>query len=396
MREESKITIIGFLTMFVIGSSDYIIIGVISPMSEAFMVDKAVIGQLVTLYAISFAILSPLLTKMTIKFNDKKTLVYSLIFFIIANFLTILTTSFLLLCILRVILAAFASLITIKLMAIGAKLVNPVNKAKVVANIYVGFSAANILGVPLGTLLAAHFEWTSPFYFIGSIALICLLMIVFLIKMPVTSNRINLSEGKTYQVLNTKGVYGILIFLLLMMISNSLLFTYLEPMILLGGHSIKSVSTALLLAGVFGVVGSKLGNTLSEKFGYYTSGLVIVFVYIASLLIILFFIKNIALVLIGITLWNLFHWGTNPTVQFALLQFIEGDPSQMFSYNISLLNLGIGLGSIIGGILYTIDPHFSLSLIIAVVIAAISVCSLAWCKQEDLKRIKKLGLNNSH
>lgn len=394
MSTENKITIIGFLTMFVIGSSDYIIIGVISPMSEAFKVDKAMIGQLVTLYAISFAVLSPLLTKLTMRFNDKNTLIYSLVLFIIANFLTILTKSFLILCLLRIALAAFASLITVKLMAIGAKMVNARNKAKVVANIYVGFSAANILGVPLGTLLAAHFAWTSPFYFIGIIAFICLLMVTFLIKIPTNSNRSVSPEGNTYKILNTKAVLGVLIFLLLMMISNSLLFTYLEPMILWGGHSISSVSIALFLAGLFGVIGSKLGNILSQKFGYYISGLCIVLVYIVSLLIILFFIKNIVLVLIGVTLWNLFHWGTNPTVQFALLQFIEGDPSQIFSYNISLLNLGIGLGSIIGGILYTIDPHFSLSLMIAVVIAIVSVGSLIWCKQEDMKRIQNVGYSD--
>ena len=41
--------------------------------------------------------------------------------------------------------------------------------------------------------------------------------------------------------------------------------------------------------------------------------------------------------------------GTNPTVQYALLKFLRGDPSQILSYDISVLNLGIGLGSFIGG-----------------------------------------------
>ena len=88
MNIEGKITSIGFLTMFVVGVSDLIVIGIISPMSEVFNVQKSLIGQLVTIYTVSFAILSPILTKITARFNDKKTLIVSLFLFVIINFLT--------------------------------------------------------------------------------------------------------------------------------------------------------------------------------------------------------------------------------------------------------------------------------------------------------------------
>jgi len=160
------------------------------------------------------------------------------------------------------------------------------------------------------------------------------------------------------------------------MISNSMLFTYLEPIIRNGGHSLTIVSISLFVAGVAGVIGSKLGNLLAERFGYYVAGSIIVFVYIISLLLLLFYNGSMVLVVLCIMLWNLFHWGTNPTVQYALLQFIEGDPSQVFSYNISLLNLGIGIGSFIGGILVMKDPSFALSILTAIGIALFSFITL--------------------
>lgn len=64
--------------------------------------------------------------------------------------------------------------------------------------------------------------------------------------------------------------------------------------------------------------------------------------------------------------------GTNPAVQYALLKFIKGDPSQIFSYNISLLNLGIGAGSFFGGILVMKDPSFVFSFLVAMGLALIS------------------------
>jgi predicted MFS family arabinose efflux permease len=61
-------------------------------------------------------------------------------------------------------------------------------------------------------------------------------------------------------------------------------------------------------------------------------------------------------------------------VQYALLKFIKGDPSQIFSYNISLLNLGIGAGSFFGGILVMKDPNpsFVFSFLVAIGLALIS------------------------
>ncbi|WP_146552738.1 MFS transporter [Rummeliibacillus sp. SL167] len=384
MSIEGKITLIGFLTMFVVGVSDLIVVGIISPMSEAFNVQTSLIGQLVTIYAVSFAVLSPILTKITSRFHDKKTLLISLFIFIIINFLVVFVNSFLLLCILRILLAACASLVTVKLMAIGAKLVAPEKKAKVVSNIYVGFSAANILGVPLGTLLAAHFFWTIPFYLIGLMAIFCLLLIFFFIPSVKPELKENAKQGE-YKILDKKGIIIILTFLWLMMVSNSMLFTYLEPIIRDGGHSLTTVSLALFIAGVAGVVGSKLGNLLSEKFGYYMAGSIIVFVYIISLFMLLFYTENIIVVLLGVLLWNLFHWGTNPTVQYALLQFIKGDPSQIFSYNISLLNLGIGIGSFIGGALVLKDPHFILSIVVAIGIAIVSFLILSAIRKNPVK-----------
>lgn len=383
MNTEGKITLIGFLTMFVVGVSDLIVVGIISPMSEAFKVQKSLIGQLVTIYAVSFAILSPILTKITAKFHDKKMLLMSLFLFIVVNSLTTFIHSFTFLCLLRILLAALASLVTVKLMAIGAKIVSPEKKAKVVANIYVGFSAANILGVPLGTLLAAHFSWEVPFYMIGVIAIICFLLIIFFIpEIEYKSRKTKeiLKQG-SYMVLTKKGVIIILIFLMLMMISNSMLFTYLEPIIRDSGHSLTIVSIALFVAGLAGVIGSKLGNLLAEKFGYYVAGTIIVFVYITSLLLLLFYNESMVLILLCVLIWNLFHWGTNPTVQYALLQFIEGDPSQIFSYNISVLNLGIGIGSFIGGIFVMNDPSFTLSILVAIGIALVSFIILCMIRK---------------
>lgn len=82
--------------------------------------------------------------------------------------------------------------------------------------------------------------------------------------------------------------------------------------------------------------------------------------------------QNVIVLTLCVFTWNLFHWGTNPTVQYGLLKFLRGDPSQILSYDISILNLGIGLGSFVGGILFSIDNSFNLSIITSILLAILS------------------------
>ncbi|NFW41490.1 MFS transporter [Staphylococcus aureus] len=347
------VTLIGFFTMFIVGVSDLIVVGMLNEMSKEFHVSNALIGQLVTLYAVAFSILSPLLTKVTSQINDKKLLVSCLILFIIFSMLTTVMTNYFFLCIVRIFMAGIASLITVKLMSTGANIVPVEYKASVIANIYVGFSAANILGIPIGTLIASHYNWKIPFYIIAIITFLCLLGIMLFIP---NKSHYSINNHSKYQLVNFRGTLIMLGFLLIMMISNS----------------IWIVSLCLFFSGIAGVLGSKLGNNLTEKKGYRIAGNIIIIVYIISIMSILLTGQNVILLILSIFTWNLFHWGTNPTVQYALLKFLKGDPSQILSYDISILNLGIGLGSLIGGILFSIDNQFNLSIVVAMILAMVS------------------------
>lgn len=381
MSTSKIVTIIGFLTMFIVGVSDLIIVGMMNEMSEEFHVSSSLIGQLVTIYAISFSILSPILTKLTKNINDKKILIYSLSFFIILTVITTIVENYILLCIVRVILAGMASLITVKLMSTGANIVPVEKKSAVIANIYVGFSAANILGIPIGTLIASYYDWKIPFYAIAIITSLCLLSVIYFIPSNLKVDNNNTSK---YTITNYRGTVMILCFLLFMMISNSILFTYLEPLVKSKGHNVLIVSLCLFLSGVAGVLGSKLGNVLSEKKGYSVSGNIIILIYILSITFILFMGQSMFILILCVFIWNLFHWGTNPTVQYGLLRFLRGDPSQILSYDISILNLGIGLGSLVGGVLFSIDGSFNLSIVISILLAILSLLLLKGISHSDV------------
>ena len=49
-------------------------------------------------------------------------------------------------------------------------------------------------------------------------------------------------------------------------------------------------------------------------------------------------------------IWSVFQWSTSPAVQSGLVENVEGSVAEVFSWNMSGLNLGIGIGAVIGGI----------------------------------------------
>ena len=56
------------------------------------------------------------------------------------------------------------------------------------------------------------------------------------------------------------------------------------------------------------------------------------------------------ILLIGLFIWNIMQWSTNPAIQSGIIEHVEGDTSQVMSWNMSSLNAGIGFGGIVGGL----------------------------------------------
>ena len=61
-------------------------------------------------------------------------------------------------------------------------------------------------------------------------------------------------------------------------------------------------------------------------------------------------LSTTVLLLVGLFIWNIVQWSTNPAIQSGIIEHVEGDTSQVMSWNMSCLNAGIGLGGIIGGL----------------------------------------------
>lgn len=341
-------------SIFIVGMVEMMVAGIMNLMSNDLNVSEAVVGQLVTLYAITFAIAGPILVKLTNKFNARPLLLITLFVFIIGNLIIAVAPNFTILVIGRILSSAAASLIVVKTLALTALLTSPQNRGKMIGIVYSGFSGSNVLGVPIGTIIGDWIGWRFTFVFIVAISVI--VGILMYIYIPVskeskattqTAPSNNQTQSRVLRPLEI-GKYLCITFLLL--VANSVTFIYINPLMLSNGHTLSFVSIVLLINGIAGVMGTSMGGFLSDKLTSKYWLTIATTIFIAMMLVLNLVLPGTMLLLLTIFIWNVMQWSTNPAVQSGVIEHVAGDTSQVMSWNMSSLNAGIGIGGIVGGL----------------------------------------------
>jgi DHA1 family purine base/nucleoside efflux pump-like MFS transporter len=341
-------------SIFIVGMVEMMVAGIMNLMSNDLNVSEPVIGQLVTLYAITFAIAGPILVKLTNKFNARPLLLITLFVFIIGNLIIAIAPNFTILVIGRILSSAAASLIVVKTLALTALLTSPQNRGKMIGIVYSGFSGANVLGVPIGTIIGDWIGWRFTFVFIVVISVIVGILMYIYIPVSKENKATTQTASSNNQTLSRVlrpfeiGKYLCITFLLL--VANSVTFIYINPLMLSNGHTLSFVSIVLLINGIAGVMGTSMGGFLSDKLTSKYWLTIATTIFIVMMLLLNLVLPGTILLLLTIFIWNVMQWSTNPAVQSGVIEHVAGDTSQVMSWNMSSLNAGIGIGGIVGGL----------------------------------------------
>ncbi|MFJ2352338.1 MFS transporter [Glutamicibacter sp. NPDC087673] len=334
---------------FGIGLTEFVIMGLLPDVAADFGVSEAAAGWLISGYALSVVVGALGLTAATVRWPRKPVLVGLLVLFIIGNSLTAMAATYEVAMIGRVIAAlchgAFFGIGAV----VAADLVPANKKAGAIAIMFTGLTAANVLGVPFGTLLGQHSGWRSTFWAIsgiGVIALIGILVLVPVIKHAAegislrkelgafTSLQVWLSLGVT--VLGYGGMFGA--------------FTYIAYTLTeVTGFNETSVPWLLMLFGAGLFAGNWIGGRMADKSIDRT-----LLIFISALLVVLvlfgFFASNQIATVIALLLMGGFGFGTVPGLQSRIMQYAGNAPTLASGANIGAFNVGNALGAWVGGL----------------------------------------------
>ncbi|MDB5980724.1 MAG: arabinose transporter permease [Pseudomonas sp.] len=335
------------LSAFAIGTTEFVIMGLLPNVAADLGVSIPGAGWLVTGYALGVAIGAPFMAMVTAKLPRKAALVALMVIFIIGNLLCALASDYNVLMFARIVTAlchgAFFGIGSV----VAANLVPANRRASAVAMMFTGLTLANVLGVPMGTALGQYAGWRSTFFAVTVIGVISLIGLIRFL--PVKHDEEKLDMRAELAALKGAGIWLSLSMTVMFSASVFALFTYIAP--LLGevtGVSPRGVTWTLLLIGLGLTLGNVIGGKLADRnIARTLIGVFIVMAVVSTLLT----WTSASLIPTEITLflWATAGFAAVPALQVNVMTFGKAAPNLISTLNIGAFNVGNALGAWVGG-----------------------------------------------
>lgn len=339
------LAIISFLN----GSSEYVIAGILDRIAEANNISVSSAGQLITVFSIAFGAGTPFLIAMTARLERKKLLVYALTIFSVINILIAIVSGYEMLMAGRIISALSAGVIQVTLLTLAAALAAPGKQGGAIATVVTGQSTALVVGVPIGRVVASHYDWNVLFVGLGVLGLLFTALALFTIPKTVAEEPVPLREQVKFLMQPRISAYLLITFLWLG--SYSIVFTYISPYFLYAfGMSNKGVTTALFIFGIASAIGSKLGGFSTDKWGSFRTLTGGILLHAMALLLFPILGQFAFIFYILLIFWALSAWSSGAPIQFQLISLAPAAASIVLSLHSAFGQLGMAAGAGIGGI----------------------------------------------
>ena len=341
------------ISAFAIGTTEFVIVGLIPTIAQQLGVSVPSAGLLVSIYAIGVAIGAPVLTALTGRVPRKALLIGLMVLFTLGNLMAWQSPNYNTLVMARL-LTGLAHGVFFSIGAtIATSLVPKEKAASAIALMFGGLTVALVTGVPLGTFIGQHFGWRETFLAVSMIGVIAIIASAMLVPNNIKNKPAARIADQLKVLMNPR--------LLLIYAVTALgyggvftTFTYLAPMMQeQAGFSAGMVSWILLAYGISVAIGNIWGGKLADRHGA-VKALTIIFTALALILLVFQFTSGFGIpALITVMVMGIFAFANVPGLQVYVVQKAEEvTPNAVdvaSGLNIAAFNIGIALGSVIGG-----------------------------------------------
>ncbi|GEN24938.1 MFS transporter [Halomonas cupida] len=341
------------LSAFAIGTTEFVIVGLVPTIATDLAVSLPSAGLLVSLYALGVAVGAPVLTAATSRFNRKWVLLALMTLFIIGNLLAWQAPGYGSLIAARILTGLAHGVFFSIGSTIATSLVTKDREASAIAIMFTGLTVALVTGVPLGTWIGQHLGWRATFLVVSMLGVVALIGSALLIPRDL-KRAAPASLAQQMRVLTHPRLLLVYIITILGYGGTFTAFTFLAPILeQVSGFDSSAVALIMLVYGASVAVGNLYGGRLADRFGA-TGALSWIFTGLAAILVVLTFSAGHAIAAVAtILIWGAFAFGNVPGLQVYVVQLAERYVPEAVDVasglNIAAFNIGIALGSVIGG-----------------------------------------------
>ncbi|MCU1554164.1 MAG: transporter [Arthrobacter sp.] len=341
---------------FGIGLTEFVIMGLLPEVAADFQVSEATAGWLISGYALAVVVGALLLTAAVTRFERKPVLAALMVAFVAGNMVSAMAPDYWTMMAGRIVAAlshgAFFGIGAV----VAASMVAPTKKAGAIAIMFTGLTAANVLGVPFGTMLGQAAGWRSTFWAITGIGVLALAGILALVPKTPTGKAASPSSaglrGELRAFRSGQVWFSILVTILgyggMFGAFTYIAFTLTE----VTGFAASTVPWLLILFGVGLFIGNTIGGKAADK-NVDRTLIVVLSVLVVVLVVFALTSANQPMTIASMVLLGGFGFATVPGLQMRVMKYADSAPTLASGANIGAFNVGNALGAWMGGVTIT-------------------------------------------
>ncbi|WP_214409704.1 MFS transporter [Sphaerisporangium fuscum] len=250
---------------FAVGTDGFVVAGLLPPIATSLHVSVAAAGQLVTVFAIAYAVFAPVLAALTASWPRRRVLVTALTLFAVGNAVTALAPGFGLILASRVIAGAGAAMFTATASATAAMLAGERERGRAISIVMLGMTSSLVLGAPLGTVIGGLLDWRITMWVVTALALLAVPAIAW--RLPPVHGNGSRGLRAFLAPLRDRRIIAVLATTVVAFVGIYIPYTYISEIFAPAASGGSTLAVLLLAFGLAGTAGNLTAGRLADRYG---------------------------------------------------------------------------------------------------------------------------------
>ena len=342
--------------------------GMLGELSSGLDVSIRTAGLLITFGAIVLCIGSPVSAWLTARIERRTLLTVTLAVLAFTNFASAFAPDYTSLLVIRLVMLAVGALYTPQAAGTAGLIVPEQKRGSTIAYIFLGWSLAAAVGLPLITFIASRYGWRAVYGGIGVMGCISFLLLAWRLPGGLMGAPVDL---KTWADVGRNRLIMLLLSITTLQMSGQfVVFTFMGPLLAkLTGAGPDAIALVFACYGVCGFIGIAIATRIVDSWGAWKTSVLFTALMLTGVTGWALTAGIYPLMVVSVAIWGLGFASTNSMQQVRLVGGAPSLASASVSLNTSVLYVGQAVGSAIGGFLYARDLLYAAGYVSAAFIA---------------------------
>jgi MFS transporter, DHA1 family, inner membrane transport protein len=328
--------------------------GMLKELSEGLGVSISTAGLLITFGAIVLCVGSPVMAWLTSRIERRRLLAATMAVLALTNIASAFAPDYGSLLAIRMLMLAVGVIYTPQAAGTGALIVPEQKRGSTIAYIFLGWSLAAAIGLPLITFIASRYGWRTAYGGIGVLGFVSFLLLMWRLPGGLFASPVDLKTWTT--VARNRMIVLLLLITTLQMSGQFVIFTFMGPLLAkLTAAGPDAIALVFSLYGAFGFVGVAIATQIVDTWGPYRTSVLFTGLLFVGVTGWALSAGIYPLMACSVVIWGLGFASTNSMQQVRLVAAAPPLASASVSLNTSVLYIGQAIGSATGGALYAHD-----------------------------------------